>query len=652
MDETAKHALAAHLCDVQDCQIERMLPSTPLQQGIMALSLQNPGDYMLSKTFQISDQVDLAQFIEALDQTISTNAILRTRLVSMDGGIMQIILTFESSCIVSAWNAEKDIPQFIVKALGQPLSRFIIHEDKLQRKWYLLLDIHHAICDGWTMDLLLAELKQRYLKQDVVPLEDMTLFTKHIIDKDDIAENHFWIKQFDGYQSQTFPVTTPESASPDNTICSHIGSPDWSFHEFTSATILRAAWGVTLANASNSADVVFGAVVSGRNAPIPRISFMAGPAIATIPVRMQMDENATIRCLLNLVQSQATEMMAYEQTGLQRIAHFSKEASLACQFKTLLVIQPSSSPDEDSSQDFMWEVYLTRQHANRIVVDFTYPIVMECQLEEDGAKLRISFDSKVISSQQIEYLLFNFRSTAQRLFDRQWTDQALIHAMDKHWNLQHVWSLNRIIPASQDICVHDLISQVVDKDPFAQAICAWDGDLTYRSLDDVSTNLARSLLEYNATDTIVSLFIDKSKWMPITALAVMKVGGVSLAFDTSLPEERCRNTASQAQSTLVLTSARKRPFAERIWDGDRVLVIDHEEILDRVNITELPNVKPTNILYVNYTSGSTGEPKGVIISHRAFSSAIYFQQKPLGYSKSSRVVDFSSCAFDASWSNM
>ena len=63
----------------------------------------------------------------------------------------------------------------------------------------------------------------------------------------------------------------------------------------------------------------------------------------------------------------------------------------------------------------------------------------------------------------------------------------------------------------------------------------------------------------------------------------------------------------------------------------------------------LPVVDPADLLYVIFTSGSTGTPKGCMIQHQNFGSAMVHQQNVLGLNESSRVYDFSSYAFDASY---
>ncbi|KAE8852448.1 hypothetical protein PTNB29_10457 [Pyrenophora teres f. teres] len=86
------------------------------------------------------------------------------------------------------------------------------------------------------------------------------------------------------------------------------------------STLIRAAWALLASSYTSSDDVVFGATVTGRNAPVAGIEAMAGPTIATVPVRVRVQHSHKVSEFLHSVQQQATEMIPYEQTGLHETA--------------------------------------------------------------------------------------------------------------------------------------------------------------------------------------------------------------------------------------------------------------------------------------------------------------------------------------------
>ncbi|KAF5014170.1 hypothetical protein F66182_14936, partial [Fusarium sp. NRRL 66182] len=104
---------------------------------------------------------------------------------------------------------------------------------------------------------------------------------------------------------------------------------------------------------------------------------------------------------------------------------------------------------------------------------------------------------------------------------------------------QDVWAWNSTVPDTANICVHDLISETVLRQPDAPAVCSWDGDFTYAKLDHLATRLANGLVKLGVgRGDIVPICFEKSKWTPVVMLAVMKTGAASVTMDTSQPEER------------------------------------------------------------------------------------------------------------------
>jgi amino acid adenylation domain-containing protein len=185
-------------------------------------------------------------------------------------------------------------------------------------------------------------------------------------------------------------------------------------------------------------------------------------------------------------------------------------------------------------------------------------------------------------------------------------------------------------------------------------VCAWDGELTYGQLDHLSTQVAQKLQTEHGVqpEVIVPLFFDKSMWMPVAMLGVMKAGGASVAVDISQPDSRLKTIIEQVKGSLILASEASMAAAQRLFPTSTVVNVATLCSLSQPMPTALSSaVTPSNTLYIVFTSGSTGVPKGVVITHANFSSALITQTKKLGFNEESRVLDFASYAFDAAWYN-
>ncbi|KAJ5178892.1 hypothetical protein N7492_002102 [Penicillium capsulatum] len=222
-----------------------------------------------------------------------------------------------------------------------------------------------------------------------------------------------------------------------------------------------------------------------------------------------------------------------------------------------------------------------------------------------------------------------------------------------------IWRWNQDLPPPERTCIQDLISEQVQKQPKAQAICSWDGDLTYEEVGTYSTLLAHHLVGIGLrVGQIVPICFEKSRWTIIAVLGVMKAGGAFVLMDPSQPLERRQTIAEQVGATLIVTSKIHGPFGPKIAPGATTVVVAQDTLnklakqSSQSTQSKIPVVPADSILYLIFTSGSTGKPKGVIIDHVTYTTSAITRSAAVGYKADSRVMDFASYAFDVSVDSM
>ncbi|KAJ6002924.1 hypothetical protein N7451_005471 [Penicillium sp. IBT 35674x] len=208
---------------------------------------------------------------------------------------------------------------------------------------------------------------------------------------------------------------------------------------------------------------------------------------------------------------------------------------------------------------------------------------------------------------------------------------------------------NSVVPKRVDRCVQELVVEQCRSQPDALAICAWDGNFTYAELDALSSVLSAHLAKRGVgPEVLVPLYFEKSRWTTVAMVGVMKAGGAFVLLDPSHPQARleiiCRTVAAQ----VVVSSATNHVRAAAL--AAVVVVVGDNETAWRSQIRSWAGslVNPNNALYVVFTSGSTGTPKGAVISHAAFATSAMAQIPRYHLTRQSRVLQFSSYAFDAS----
>ncbi|KJZ75845.1 hypothetical protein HIM_04669 [Hirsutella minnesotensis 3608] len=656
LDETQVRVHMAHLCGVKAAHILDVLPCTPLQAGMLALTERQSGAYVARNVFEIGDGIDLGRLKAAWDQVVALHPILRTRLASLPNhGMVQVVLEEGAHWVLAA--SANDVG---FMGPGAPLTRFTITDAATGGRSYFLWDIHHALYDGWSVSLLLHEAQRIYYNEAGPELVSMAGFIKYVQHQDEKTARTFWRAQFTGLQQTSFPAANMKKAAlrpaqPALHMNLNVHGLGWGRGDNTPATIVRAAWAMVVALCDKTSEALYGVTVSGRQAAVPGIEHVAGPTISTVPVRVRLDWDASVSQLLDAIQRQATDMIPFEQTGLQRIRRMGAEAALGCDFGSLLVVQPADlgGADADGGRPFLSRVASDKESGY-----LTYAIEVECGLRPDEACLSIDYDPGAVGTREMEAIAHRFELIIRQLADRGRGNDSLAaiarSSQPRPSCPDQVLSWNAEVPSTVDECVHNLIVRRAQETPWAPAICAWDGELSYQQLDDESTKLARKLAARGVAGTYVPLVFEKSLGMPVAVLAVLKAGGALVAMEAKEPEERLCSILARTTSPVLLSSVKNSTLARRIVpDGTDVMVCAAQQGEgDDGTPSVLPAVDPSSVLYVVFTSGSTGTPKGVRISHRNFCSAISHQQQALGYTRTSRVLDFASCVFDVSWSNL
>jgi amino acid adenylation domain-containing protein len=168
----------------------------------------------------------------------------------------------------------------------------------------------------------------------------------------------------------------------------------------------------------------------------------------------------------------------------------------------------------------------------------------------------------------------------------------------------------------RDRCIHDLFAEQAALTPAAVAVVIGDKCLTYRELDRRSSQVAHYLQTLGVgPEVVVGLCLERSLEMFVGILGILKAGGAYLPLDSHYPRERLAYMLTDASVSLVLTSAEAaavfatQPVRLVQLDLDLPLIAAESEVAPGSGATS------DNLVYVMYTSGSSGKPKGVGIVH-------------------------------------
>jgi amino acid adenylation domain-containing protein len=207
-------------------------------------------------------------------------------------------------------------------------------------------------------------------------------------------------------------------------------------------------------------------------------------------------------------------------------------------------------------------------------------------------------------------------------------------------------------------CLPALFEAQVQATPRATAVVFEDITLTYHQLNAQANRLARALIVHGAgPEQIVALALPRCVDLIVAIVAVLKAGAAYLPLDPDYPPERVGFMLDDARPALLLTNAPTLRCVPEdaltprllIDDPDTVTVVGEHPDTDPADADRTIPLRPQHPAYVIYTSGSTGAPKGVVVSHAGAASLAAAQIERLEVGARSRVLQFASASFDASF---
>lgn len=634
---------AVSVCGISSDMIEDIYPTTPMQESLFALSSKQAGAFMKQDVFELPVDLDLNRFRKAWELTVQQSPILRTRLFMTDSlRVLQAVVSQAPQCR-DASSLESYIEEDLREPmlLGDPLFRYAICKTPNQ-PCHLVVTLHHALFDGWTLDLLFNRVKQNFDQSALTSVAPFSSFVKYTQSLDREKLSQFWVNQLDNTTTTVFPVlpTTSYQPTPNDTYTHQLNFRRALGSSTTVSTLVQAAWALTVAKYADIDDVTFGLTVSGRAASASGIMDMMGPTVTTVPVRSRVAKETKLGDFLEHLQHQSTATIPYEQTGIYRIKSLTSGTRNACSFQTALVIQPL---DVDNGLEA-----LGCRRVNDIHDSYQpYALNIEVGLRDGGGLVSVLFDDQVIDKLQVQRITTMFGEILRKIsVDRSdiiIDEIATITPNDLDQLMLWNQPLSKPVPET----LHGAFQIQALLNPTAPCIASWDGDFTYAELDSLSSRLAVHLITLGITlEMIVPLHFEKSKWSIVSMLAVLKAGGACLSFDVSHPPDRLRDMVKAVGGDIMLVG--KAPPSKVIENVKHVITVDEAlfETLKYQDIKRSELVRPNNRCFIVFTSGSTGNPKGIELEHQAACTSSRAYAAAVHIGPGSRCLQFSSFAFD------
>lgn len=204
----------------------------------------------------------------------------------------------------------------------------------------------------------------------------------------------------------------------------------------------------------------------------------------------------------------------------------------------------------------------------------------------------------------------------------QWVTKSKSVEIDGKSTLCELYSQQGYYPHHSTII--DLFKQTVEAKPNQIAVVCNDKHLTYKELNYLSDQVAKNVMnEVGKENAIIGILLDKSIEFITTLLGVLKAGFSYVPLDTMYPRDRIKKIIQVANLDLVVVNNKSCGFMKGMSE-----MYVHYSVLESysnndLNDNKITKTKPSDIAYIMFTSGSTGEPKGCVIQHESIINNAY-----------------------------
>jgi amino acid adenylation domain-containing protein len=657
-------------------QIVDLYPLSPMQEGLLFHWLYAPESkaYFLQASWRLLASLDVSAFRRAWQTVFDRHAILRTTFLweGLSKPLQAVHETLEPEWIEEDWrklSVEEQAASWKVflrrdSERGFDLSKGPLTRLALMRtgaeSYLFAWSTHHILLDGWSNQFLMSEvftLYEAYRQGKELQLPRPPRYRDYIawlLQQDLGKAEAFWREELNGFTEPTSlgidrsatGLSAGKEEIEDQTlwlseeVTSRLESLARA-HKVTLNNVVQGAWGVLLSRYSGTQDVVFGSTSSGRSAGPKGIEAMVGLFINTLPVRVQVKPDESLRTYLKDVQIRQSRAHEFEYTPLTQIQSWNETTRGKALFESLVVFQnhPMDAPlsQAGSSVQIKEAKGFDRTH---------YPLALTVN---PGRRLRLmlEYDCRRFEGEHITRLLGHLQKLLEEMArepDRRVGNLPLLSKAE--WEQMLRWN-HTATKYSREKCLHKLFEQQVERTPEAVAVVYEREELSYEELNRKANELAHYLRKQGVGPEVrVGLCVKRSPEMVVGLLGILKAGGAYVPLDSDYPRERLAFMLEDAQVKVLLTQEKlkeglpKNPALVVCLDSDWNIIAREQKSNPEIEAI------PENLAYVIYTSGSTGKPKGVMVQH---SSVVNYIESGLKFSiiPEDKVLQFASISFDA-----
>jgi amino acid adenylation domain-containing protein/non-ribosomal peptide synthase protein (TIGR01720 family) len=505
-----------------------------------------------------------------------------------------------------------------------------------EREHVLCWTVHHMIWDGWSIPIFIRDLLAAYFAFTAGQLSQLPELPLQYADyawsqrqQAQSAANQerltYWKKRLEAAATLELPTDRPRSKK------SGFDNVRWEFSLADDLTVslralsrkegvtlymlLLATMQVLLSRWAAQADIVVGTPVARRT---KQTENLIGFFSSMLPIRVDVANTLTFRELLARVKNACLGAFAHQDVSNERLIEelqLDRQAARNPLFQVTFAVHAFGTPPDLNG------LKLTLPQAQYA----TTGTELSLHLTDVADKLSgwVEYASELFDRATIERFVDQYRALLEAVVKEPQCPIMRLPLLSEQERRRVTVQFNDTLrPYPRDKLIHQLFEERAQFTPHAVALVQEGGSLSYRELNRQSNQLAHYLLKSGVTPgSMVGLCGERSPEMIVAVLGIMKAGGAYVPLDPGYPQQRLHYMLKDtAAAHVILTQENLRAGLPETTAAVIALDACREEIASGADCDIDPaslGLTPDHLAYVMYTSGSTGEPKGVMVPHHA-----------------------------------